>query len=84
MNKVITNPMIDLNKRRELCEGLYQLISNMSMEPNMNLKPYTGPPYSWRVLVDGKWRKMSGFDEEHIQNQLAPKKAKKILKKLSG
>ncbi len=26
MNKVITNPMIDLNKRRELCEGLYQLI----------------------------------------------------------
>ena len=52
----------------------------MSMEPNMNLKPYTGPPYSWRVLVDGKWRKMSGFDEEHIQNQLAPKKAKKILK----
>jgi len=26
MNKVITNPMIDLNKRRELCESLYQLI----------------------------------------------------------
>ena len=26
MNKVITNPMIDLNKRRELCEGLYHLI----------------------------------------------------------
>ena len=26
MNKVITNPMIDLNKRRQLCEGLYQLI----------------------------------------------------------
>ncbi len=52
----------------------------MSMEPNMNLKPYTGPPYLWRVLVNGKWRKMSGFDKEHIQNQLAPKKAKKILK----
>ncbi len=26
MNKVITNPMIDLNKRRELCESLYHLI----------------------------------------------------------
>ncbi len=26
MNKVITNPMIDLNKRRELCESIYQLI----------------------------------------------------------
>ena len=26
MNKVITNPMIDLNKRRELCESLYWLI----------------------------------------------------------
>ena len=26
MNKVITNPMIDLNKRRELCESLYDLI----------------------------------------------------------
>jgi len=26
MSKVITNPMIDLNKRRELCEGLYHLI----------------------------------------------------------
>ena len=26
MNKVITNPMIDLNKRRELCESIYHLI----------------------------------------------------------
>tara|TARA_R100000664_G_C2674402_1_gene85039 strand:+ start:289 stop:480 length:192 start_codon:yes stop_codon:yes gene_type:complete len=26
MSKVITNPMIDLNKRRELCESLYDLI----------------------------------------------------------
>tara|TARA_B100000131_G_scaffold271620_1_gene272089 strand:+ start:846 stop:1037 length:192 start_codon:yes stop_codon:yes gene_type:complete len=26
MSKVITNPMIDLNKRRELCESLYNLI----------------------------------------------------------
>ena len=26
MSKVITNPMIDLKKRRELCESIYQLI----------------------------------------------------------
>ena len=26
MNKVITKQMIDLNKRRELCESLYHLI----------------------------------------------------------
>ena len=26
MSKVLTNPMIDLNKRRELCESLYDLI----------------------------------------------------------
>ena len=26
MSKVITNPMIDLKKRRELCESLYDLI----------------------------------------------------------
>ena len=35
----------------------------------VSLKPYTGPPYLWKVLVNGKWKKMSGFDEEHIQNQ---------------
>ena len=46
----------------------------------MNLKPYTGPPYSYKVLVNGKWKMMSGFDEEHIANQLHPKKAKKITK----
>jgi hypothetical protein len=46
----------------------------------INLKPYTGPPYSWKVLVDGKWKQMSGFDKEHINNQLHPKKAKKVLK----
>ncbi len=47
-------------------------------EPKWNLRPYDGPPYLWKVLVNGKWIKMSGFDEEHINNQLAPKKAKKI------
>jgi hypothetical protein len=30
--------------------------------------------------MNGKWKKMSGFDEEHIQNQLYPKKAKKVKK----
>jgi hypothetical protein len=50
------------------------------MEFKMNLKPYKGPPYLWKVLVDGKWKKMSGFDEEHIQDILGKKKAKKIVK----
>jgi len=50
------------------------------MEMKVDLKPYQGPPYSFKVLVNGKWIKMSGFDEEHINNQLAPKKAKKIVK----
>ena len=38
------------------------------MEFKMNLKPYKGPPYLWKVLVDG------------IQNILGKKKAKKIVK----
>jgi hypothetical protein len=42
------------------------------------LKTYNGPPYLWRVYVNGSWRKMSGFDEEHIQNQLGTRKAKTI------
>jgi len=49
-------------------------------EQKMNLKPYKGPPYLWRVYVNGKWKRMSGFDKEHIQNQLYPKKAKSIKK----
>ena len=49
-------------------------------ETKVNLKPYTGPPYLFKVLVDGKWRKMSGFDEENIANQLHTKKAKKIAR----
>tara|TARA_Y100000748_G_C15390536_1_gene447350 strand:- start:282 stop:449 length:168 start_codon:yes stop_codon:yes gene_type:complete len=50
------------------------------MEMKMNLRPYDGPPYTWKVFVDGKWKKMSGFDEEHIRNILAPKKPKKIVR----
>ena len=48
------------------------------------IKQWSGPPYSYKVLVDGKWIKMSGFDKEHINNQLHPKKAKKVLKNLQG
>tara|TARA_B100001248_G_scaffold262052_1_gene255807 strand:+ start:3485 stop:3634 length:150 start_codon:yes stop_codon:yes gene_type:complete len=44
------------------------------------LKPYNGPPYLWKVLVEGKWIRMSGFDKEHIQNQLGRKQAKKVVK----
>jgi hypothetical protein len=45
-----------------------------------HIKQYDGPPYMWKVLVNGKWRKMSGFDEEHIHNILSPKKPKKIVR----
>jgi hypothetical protein len=50
------------------------------MEMKMNLRPYDGPPYPYKVLVNGKWRRMMGFDEEHICNQLSPKKPKKIVR----
>ena len=46
-----------------------------------DVKMWTGPPYSYTVLMNGKWIEMSGFDEEHIRNQLHPKKAKKIKRK---
>ena len=44
------------------------------------VKMWKGPPYSYKVLVNGKWIKMCGFDKEHINNQLYPKKAKKVRK----
>ena len=30
---------------------------------------WDGPPYSYSVKVNGKIKRMSGFDVEHIQNQ---------------
>ena len=41
-----------------------------------NLKPYKGPPYLYSVKIKGVQgvKKMSGFDEEHIQEQVKPKK----------
>ena len=45
-----------------------------------SIKEWNGPPYLYKVLVNGEWSKMSGFDKEHINNQLHPKKAKKVLK----
>jgi len=45
---------------------------------NINLKGYDGPPYSYSVKVNGKLKQMSGFDEEHIKNQLYPKTATMI------
>ena len=44
------------------------------------IKEWSGPPYLYKVLVNGKWIMMSGFDKEHIINQLYPKKAKNIKK----
>tara|TARA_B100000989_G_scaffold289427_1_gene261269 strand:+ start:13779 stop:13958 length:180 start_codon:yes stop_codon:yes gene_type:complete len=41
-----------------------------------NLKTYDGPPYIYKVRVKGKneIKRMIGFDEEHIKEQLKPKK----------
>lgn len=47
---------------------------------NMKIGTYDGPPYSFSVKVNGKLKRMSGFDEEHIQNQLWPRKATMIRK----
>jgi hypothetical protein len=49
---------------------------------NIKLENWRGPPYWFQVWVRGEKapRKMSGFDPEHIRNQIAPKKAKKIQK----
>lgn len=44
------------------------------------LKQYDGPPYSFSVKVNGKLKRMSGFDAEHIGNQLWPRKATMIRK----
>ena len=47
---------------------------------NIRLEPWNGPPYIYSVKVNGKLKRMSGFDEEHIKNQLYPKKATMIRK----
>jgi len=50
------------------------------LEKKFNLKQYNGPPYSYSVKVNGKLKRMSGFDEEHIKIQLYPRKATMIRK----
>ena len=56
----------------------------MSDDPyhNIKLENWQGPPYWFQVWVRGEKapRRMSGFDAEHIRNQLRPKTAKKIQK----
>ena len=47
---------------------------------NMKIGSYNGPPYSFSVKVNGKIKRLKGFDEEHIQNQLWPRKATMIRK----
>ena len=47
---------------------------------NIRLEPWNGPPYIYSVKVNGKIKRMSRFDEEHIKNQLYPKKATMIRK----
>ena len=54
-------------------------IKHMNFE-NVKIGLYDGPPYSFSVKVNGKLKRMSGFDEEHIKNQLYPRKATMITK----
>jgi len=61
---------MDMIKKKEIITG-YE---------NMKIGSYNGPPYSYSVRVNGKLRTMIGFDEEHIRNQLWPKRAKTIRK----
>ena len=48
----------------------------------VKIENWQGPPYWFQVWVRGEKapRKMSGFDAEHIRDQLRPKTAKKIQK----
>lgn len=47
---------------------------------NINLKGWDGPPYSYSVTINGKKKVMSGFDEQHIRDQIHPRKATRIIK----
>ena len=47
---------------------------------NIDLKGWDGPPYSYSVTINGKKKTMSGFDEQHIRDQLHPKTATRITK----
>ena len=46
----------------------------------INLKPYNGPPYSYSVTINGSKKIMSGFDEQHIHDQIHPRKATKVIR----
>ena len=50
------------------------------VEEKWTFTQWDGPPYSYSVKVNGKLKRMSGFDEEHIKNQLWPRKATMIRK----
>ena len=46
----------------------------------LKIGQYDGPPYSYSVTIRGKKKTMSGFDEQHIKDQLHPKTATRITK----
>ena len=50
------------------------------VEEKWTFTQWDGPPYSYSVKVNGKLKRMSGFDEDHIKNQLYPRKATMIRK----
>ena len=62
---------IDIHMKAKKQKKVKKRLSN---EHWSRLKTYKGPPYSYKVRVNGVDRIMSGFDEEHISNQLHPRK----------
>jgi len=49
-------------------------------DDELNLEPWSGPPYSYDVWIDGEKIRMSGFSVQHIYDQLEKKKPTKIVK----
>jgi hypothetical protein len=47
---------------------------------NADLTPWNGPPYSYSVTIKNKTIRMMGFNEQHIKDQLYPKKPTRIIK----
>lgn len=54
--------------------------SKYNGDEKIDLSPWDGPPYSYSVRINGKERKMMGFDDQHILDQLHPLKASRITK----
>lgn len=66
----------DLDYGKLLIIGLLIYIAFFKQMMFNNPKPYKGPPYLYSVKIKGVKgaRRMQGFDEQHIQEQVKPRK----------